>query len=145
MANRRRGHRDRHGRGLRSALAPQGVPLARSPSEAFDDLVLDAADELEERFAAELAEVEFAVEDVPPRPAEEFEPDVVADGGVPLGRLHRSGLTGNGHPVLVLYRRPIEARSMDQDDRAELVFAVVAELVAELLGKDIDEVDPPVG
>src|SRR5262245_58272391 len=61
----RRG-RDRHGRGLRGRLVPASVPLARTRAEIFDDLVLDAVEALEKRYARELAGVEFAVEDVPP-------------------------------------------------------------------------------
>jgi hypothetical protein len=38
----------------------------RSRAERFDDLVLDAVERLEKQWAAELADVEFAVEDVPP-------------------------------------------------------------------------------
>jgi hypothetical protein len=45
--------------------------------------------------------------------------------------------------VIVIYRRPVEARTADKAERADLVFAVVAELVAELLGRDLDEIDPP--
>ena len=37
-----RRHRDRRGRGLRGALAPASVPLGRSRSQSFDELVLDA-------------------------------------------------------------------------------------------------------
>jgi predicted Zn-dependent protease with MMP-like domain len=124
------------------------VPIARTRSDVFDDLVLDAVDELEERFSGELQDVEFAVEDVPTLPTDgatglEFDPDVVADRGVPMGRLHRSGLGSIHKPVIVLYRRPIEARAWDREDRADLVFAVVSELVAELFGKDVDDVNPP--
>ena len=42
-------------------LAPAAVPLSRTRSEAFDDLVLDAVEELEEHWSAELTGVEFAV------------------------------------------------------------------------------------
>ena len=45
-------------------------------------------------------------------------------------------------PTIVVYRRPVEARARDGEDRADLVFMVVAELVAELLGRDVDEIDP---
>ena len=45
--------------------------------------------------------------------------------------------------MIVVYRRPVEARARDGEDRADLVFMVVAELVAELLGRDVDEIDPP--
>ena len=132
--------RDRRGRGLRGALAPRAVPLTRAPSEAFDDLVLDAIEELEVHWAAELSAVEFAVQDVPPETEKAYDPLVIADRGVPLGRLDR---TASGAPLVVIYRRPLEARATDRQDRGDLVFSVVAELVAEALGKDLDDLDPP--
>ena len=58
--------RDRHGRGLRGLLVPPEIPLYRSRSERFDDLVLMAVTQLEPRWEAELAGVEFAVEEIPP-------------------------------------------------------------------------------
>jgi predicted Zn-dependent protease with MMP-like domain len=130
---------------VRGGLAPRGIPLHRSRSEAFDDLVLDAVDELEEHWAAELGAVEFAVEDVPQRgemDSAEFDSDAIADRGIPLGRLYRDGIGPITAPVVMIYRRPIEARAMDRDDCADLVFMVVAELAAQLLGKDVDEIDP---
>jgi hypothetical protein len=95
-------------------------------------------EDLESRFGADLSGLEFSVEQVPPREAgSEFGPDVVMDRGVPLGRLYREGLPGAPEPVIVLYRRPVEARARDQADRGEVVFAVVAELAAEYLGRDL--------
>jgi hypothetical protein len=142
----RRRRRDRHGRGLRGTLAPPQLPLSRSRSEIFDDLVLDAVEDLELHWASELSGVEFAVEEVPPdTPDAALSADVVSDRGVALGRVHREGIDGGGgprRPVLVVYRRPVEARTADEEDRAELVFTVVAELVAQLLGRDVDEIDP---
>lgn len=137
--------RDRRGRGLRGVLAPRAVPRQRTRGEQFDDLVLDAVEELEARWAAELEGVEFAVEDVPaltPGASVEFDPEVIVDRGVPLGRLLRGGVPGTPAPTIVIYRRPVEARAHDSEDRADLVFMVVAELVAELLGRDLDEIDP---
>jgi predicted Zn-dependent protease with MMP-like domain len=141
--------RDRRGRGLRGELAPAGIPLARTRSEEFDDLILDAVEDLERSWAAELADVEFAVEDVPSVAANsaiaaELDPEVIDDHGVPLGRLVRGATTGARpvHPLIVIYRRPLESRAADREDRADLVFSVVAELVAEALGKDVDEIDP---
>src|SRR6202012_2579877 len=83
--------RDRRGRGLRGTLAPAVVPVSRTRSEIFDDLVLDAVEEIEEHWATDLAGVEFAVEDVPPASAAtgvDFDPEVVVDRGIALGRLH---------------------------------------------------------
>jgi hypothetical protein len=136
--------RDRRGRGVRGHLAPMDVPLHRTRSEAFDDLVMDAVDEIEEHWSAELAGLEFAVEDVPPAGQDaEFDSDAVLDRGVALGRLYRKGLPEIAQPVIVVYRRPIEARAVDHDDRADLVFMVVVDLTAEFLGRDVDEIDPP--
>jgi predicted Zn-dependent protease with MMP-like domain len=134
--------RDRRGRGIRGHLAPADVPLHRTRGEEFDDLVMDAVEELDEHWAAELAALEFAVEDVPPpNPDTGFESDVVVDRGVPLGRLYRQGLPEIDQPLIVVYRRPIEARAADIEDRADLVFMVVVDLAAEFLGKDLDDLD----
>ena len=131
-------HRDRHGRGMRGPLAPPQVPLAASRAEAFDDLVRDAADRLERRWP-QLADVEFAVQEVP-------SPQDVqgADGGsVPLGRLVGAD---KGRPSrIVVYRRPVEIRAKNRDERALLVHEVVVEQVAELLGLSPENVDPKYG
>jgi hypothetical protein len=122
------------------------VPRSRSRSERFDDFILDAVEEIEAHWTAELDGVEFAVEDVPsvlPTDMDEFDPAFVVDRGVPLGRLLRQGIAETSAPTIVIFRRPIEARAADGEDRADLVFMIVAELVAELLGRDVDEIDPP--
>ena len=123
-------------------LVPPTVPLARSRAEQFDDLVLDAVEHLERHWSGELADVEFAVEDVPPE-LPEYDTDVLEDGSVPLARLLPADVRRRTAPRIVLYRRPLEARSLDSEDLAELVHDVVVEQVASLLGKDPDEVDPP--
>lgn len=156
------GRRDRRGRGLRGPLAPRDlalagrtvrVPLARTRGERFDELVLDAVEQLEHRWARELDGVEFAVEDVPAVPAGSdpaLDDDVVVDqtagGAVPLGRLLPGALDARGRhtaPRIVVYRRPLEARAADRLDLAELVHDVVVDTVARLLQLDPDDVDPP--
>lgn len=121
------------------------VPASQTRGERFDDLVLDAVEQLEERWGSQLEEVEFAVEDVPPvRTLEPYDADVVLDetsgGAVPLGRLLPGG--GGQAPRVVVYRRPLEARAVDRLDLAELVHDVVVDQVARLLHLDPDEVDP---
>jgi predicted Zn-dependent protease with MMP-like domain len=159
---RRSRRRDRHGRGLRGQLVPPTVslggrvlrvPAAQTRGERFDDLVLDAVENLEQRWARELEGVEFAVEDVPAVPLEgdlPYDEDVVTDdtGGaaVPLGRLLPAALDARGRPTaprVVVYRRPLEARAADRHDLADLVHDVVVDQVARLLHLDPDEVDPP--
>lgn len=135
----RRGHRDRHGRGLRGRLVPATVPLARTKAELFDDLVLDTIEALERRYAKELAGVEFAVEEVPPD-LNVYDSDVLEDGEVPLARL-LPGRPGRQAvpPRIVLYRRPLEFRAYDREDLADLIHDVVIEQVANMLGVDPEE------
>jgi predicted Zn-dependent protease with MMP-like domain len=135
--------RDRHGRGLRGPLAPAGSPLNRTRAERFDDLVLQAVAQLEPRWEAELAEIEFAVEEVPAAdaPADDPEP-------VPLARLD-PGSANSGDPArparpprIVLYRRPLLARADGEDELSDLVLDVVIVEFARLLGLDPQAVDP---
>lgn len=133
----RRGtRRDRHGRGLRGSLVPTDVPLARTRSEVFDDLVLDAVEHLDERWGTQLADVEFAVEDVPPLPERHIGDRLV----VPLARVLPP--SGRRSARILLYRRPLEARASDRDELGDIVHDIVVEQVAELLGLEPETVDP---
>ncbi|MET9880180.1 metallopeptidase family protein [Actinacidiphila glaucinigra] len=140
----RQRRRDRHGRGMRGPIAPPQVPLARTRADAFDDLVRDAADRLERRWP-QLADVEFAVQEVPwpPNGADGAAADGRFDDGVPLGRL-LGGQKGDPHRIVV-YRRPVEIRAKSREERALLVHDVVVEQVAELLGLSPENVDPRYG
>jgi predicted Zn-dependent protease with MMP-like domain len=135
--------RDRHGRGLRGLLVPPDVPLYRSRSERFDDLVLMAVSQLEPRWESELSGVEFAVEEIPPTDVASDDPEPV-----PLARLEPgSPDTGRpDHPArparIVLYRRPLMARAEGEEELGELVLDVVVEEFARLLGLDPQVVDP---
>jgi predicted Zn-dependent protease with MMP-like domain len=136
--------RDRHGRGLRGRLVPPSVPLYRSRAEQFDDLVLEAVARLEPRWESELSDVEFAVQEVP-------DADSIGEEGVPLARIVRGSpdtsdpsrpATG---PRIVLFRRPLLARADDEEELSELVFDVVVEEFAEILGVDPETIDPGYG
>lgn len=138
--------RDRHGRGLRGRLVPPGVPLYRSRSQQFDDLVLEAVARLESRWETELADVEFAVQEVPDADA-----DAGGEDGVPLARIVRGSpdTSDPGNPAtgprIVLFRRPLLARAEDEDELSELIFDVVVEEFAEILGVDPEVIDPGYG
>ena len=126
--------RDRHGRGLRGPLAPRGVPLARTRAQRFEDLVIEAVTRLEGRWEAQLSAIEFAVEEVPPRPLPgDFDP-------VPLSRLHPA--EPGRQARIVVYRRPVQARAEGEDELAALVSDIVVEEFARLLGMDPEDVDP---
>jgi Zincin-like metallopeptidase len=135
--------RDRHGRGLRGLLVPPEVPLYGSRSEHFDDLVLLAVSQLEPRWEAELAGVEFGVEEIPPAEPASDDPEPV-----PLARTEPPTADADGlaEPArIVLYRRPLMARAEDEDELSELVFDVVVEEFAEILGVDPEIIDPGYG
>jgi predicted Zn-dependent protease with MMP-like domain len=120
---------------MRGQLLPRTVPAWRSRADRFDDLVLDAVEHLESRWARELEGAEFAVEDVPPS-----DPSPWEHGEVPLGRFFPSD--GTLPPRIVVYRRPVETRASDPRDIGELAQSVVVEQVAHLLNLTPEEVDP---
>lgn len=130
--------RDRHGRGLRGPLLPRELPAYRSRRDRFDDRVLDAVERLEQRWAPQLEDVEFAVEDIPPSDPAPWE-----HGEVPLGRFFPA--QGELPARVVVYRRPVESRAVDAQDVATLVQDVVVEQVAHLLGLTPEQVDPGYG
>lgn len=86
-----------------------------------------------ERRWPQLAEVEFLVREVP----------TAQDETVPLGS---SSPAGKGLPArITVYRRPVEIRTKNRDERALLVHEVVVEQVADLLGLSPESVDPRYG
>jgi Zincin-like metallopeptidase len=104
--------------------------------------VLEAVGRLEPRWENELSGVEFAVQEVPE--ADELGEDT----DVPLARIvpGSPGIGDPEHPAsparIVLYRRPLLARADDEEELSELVFSVVVEELAELLGMDPEDIDP---
>lgn len=116
---------------MRGPLARPRVPAMVSRSERFDALVLEAVERIEHRLGRDLSQIEVAVEDVPPSDPAPWE------GRAPLGR---SFPVEGRHPArAVIYRRPVEARAIDEDDLAELVVEVTAEQFASLLGLNPDD------
>jgi predicted Zn-dependent protease with MMP-like domain len=106
-------------------------------------MVLDAVARLEPRWEAELTGVEFAVQEVP-------EAEELVDDSVPLP-LARTvpGSPESGNPArpatparIVVYRRPLMARSESDAELSDLVFDVIVEELAAFLGLDPDSVDP---
>ncbi|HEX8759976.1 MAG TPA: metallopeptidase family protein [Pseudonocardiaceae bacterium] len=146
-----RKRRDRRGRGVRGLLFPATLPAARSRSERFDAIVLDALEPIDERWHTELERLDVAVDEVPEitdcDPATvTWGSDVVEDGKVPLARLIPAGVDRTGLPTrarIVLYRRPLENRAQGGGDLSDLVHEVLVEQVASYLGVDPDLIDGP--
>jgi hypothetical protein len=141
--------RDRRGRGLRTPLLPDNLPASRTRAEQFDQAVLEAVADLELQWPGRLDALEFAVDEVPIVPADGPElpaPEVVLDGGVPLSRFMPPGIDGRGRQTkarVVVYRRPLEARSTDSGDLTDLVAEVLGEQLSAVLGDPgTDGVEP---
>ncbi|WP_407703473.1 metallopeptidase family protein [Streptomyces triticirhizae] len=129
-------HRDRHGRGMRGPVAPPQVPLALTRADTFDSLVHDSAERLRRRLP-QLDGVDFVVREVPVLRG------ASVDGAVPLGGVVRA--SRGRRDRIVVYRRPVELRSRNRDECAQLVHEVVVEQAAELLGLAPESVDPGYG
>lgn len=114
-----------------------------SPTQRFDNLVLDAVEHVEARWREELKGVDFAVEEVPPLDEDVAVEDEIESAGVPLARLLPAAR--GTPPRIVLYRRPLELRAVDREDLEDLVHDIVVEEVAHFLGLDPETVDPGFG
>jgi predicted Zn-dependent protease with MMP-like domain len=136
----RRRTRDRHDRGLRgpafgdTPLAPGGVPARRTGAERFDDLALRVMRAVVGRWAAQLGDLDLAVEEVP------VITSAWTAGTVPLASyVARSGQVP---PRLVLFRRPLEHRVDSAFELEGLLLTVIVEQVAEILGLPAEDVHP---
>lgn len=130
--------RDRHGRGLRGPLLPPRLPGAHSRSQVFDDFLVEISDALSLRWGAEVAGIEFLVDDVPG-------PEILARAPRPLPLAQLYPARGATPTRIVVFRRPIEESSVSQADMAALINDVVVEQVAKVLGMAPEQVDPHYG
>jgi hypothetical protein len=80
----------------------------------------------------EVPDEEITGEEIVPVPLARIDPGEMGPGDV----------AGSRSPRIVLYRRPLLARADDEDELSELIFDVVVEELAELLGLDPDSIDP---
>lgn len=111
------------------------APGARTRSETFDELVLDAVERVERRLTAGLGNIEVAVELVPPSDPAPWEPQEP-----PMSRLFPAD---HDLPArIVLYRRPIETKVPDRRDLPAVVNDIVVEQLAGALGVEPTLLDP---
>lgn len=140
--------RDRHGRGVRGPLLPVAVPRYRTRSTAFDQAVLEAYAPLQQRFFDQLTGVDLAVDTIPRmrlRPDMLMPDEIFADGPVPLGRVLQAGFDRAGNPTrarIVLFRMPIEQRTTNAIELAELLDTILTALVAHYLNLDPRDINP---
>ena len=124
-------NRDRHGRGIRGLLIPAHLPIHESRDAFFAHQVAEAVADLDSRLGDQLRHVSFGFQEIPSAADVAF-----ANGQIPLGRLVKS------NPVsIVIFQRPIEARSADSQMCIRIIRDVLAEYVALYLGLEPYQVD----
>lgn len=128
----RLGYRDRHGRGMRSAVTGPHLPMLRTRLTFFDMCVASSVEYLRALWPEELAGVRVEVASLPPG---EPGPDGV-DRWLVDTRSRR----------VVLFRVPIQRLAiLHRDDdwhRRSYIESCVFRAVAELLGKDPWDIAP---
>src|SRR3990170_7151265 len=122
----RGGWRDRHGRGIRSAVTGPHLPLLRTRADVFESTVAATAEYLKDLWPDELARVSFEIAGLP----SELSSRRGVDRWLVIAPERR----------VILFRLPIErlAKLHRADDlhRRMLIESCVFRAVAELLGKD---------
>jgi hypothetical protein len=128
----RSGRRDRHGRGIRSAVTGPVLEPIRTRADFFDSCVASAVEYVQDEWPDELSGVSFEV------------------AGVPRGEPGPTGVdrwrVSPRERRVVLYRLPIERLAhLHKDDewhRRSFIESCVFRAVAELLGKDPWDIAP---
>lgn len=117
--------------GLSAATGGPAFPGSRA--ERFDELVLALVGHLERRWSAVWGSVEFGVEEIPLIPVDWSD-------DVPLATLVPA--VGDTPARIVVFRRPVERRASGRAETSALVLGLLVERVAELLGREPQEIDP---
>lgn len=108
--------------------------MSEPRSRDFDSVVTDLVGRLQRCWPTELADVEFGVEETPWLD-DDWHPD-----RVPLATLARAR---SGSPTrIVVFRWPVRRRARGSQEERRLVLDALVEQVADLLGRDPDEIDP---
>lgn len=108
-----------------------------SRADRFDELVLETAQRYRELLGRRWADIELAVDDVPPDDPAPWE------DGPALARLFPAE-GGQPHRIVV-YRRPVETLAEREGDLLGVVELVVARQVAQVLGVAVEDIDPDLG
>jgi len=114
------------------------VRLRPSRTEVFRDCVEESIERIEHACPDALRGVDVGVEAVP-SPAAMWQ-GMIDHDSIPLAGAMNAD---DGQPArLVLFERPIERRTVDQDELAALVHHTLVEQLASLTGRSPLDIDP---
>lgn len=130
--------RNRHGRGRRGPLLDARLPGARTREEHFEDLLIESAERLADRWGARVTAIDFRLMLVPN--AKVLAKTQATGSRIPWAT-NRSGRPGRPERITV-YRRPIEEASTSPAELPEIVHMAVIEQLADLWAMDPQEIDP---
>ncbi|MFL4473431.1 metallopeptidase family protein [Paeniglutamicibacter sp. MACA_103] len=134
--------RNRHGRGRRGPMIMAPLPGARTRSERFEDLIVESAERLADRWGDRVTSIDFRIMLVPN--AKVLARAQAAGTRVPWAT-NRSARPGRPDRI-TLYRRPIEEACVRGPELLpELVHMSIVEQLADLWAMDPQSIDPEYG
>lgn len=130
--------RNRHGRGRRGPILDALLPGARTREEFFEDLLIESAERLADRWGERVTAVDFRLMLVP---TSKVLTRVAAEGSRVPWATSRSARPGRPERI-TLYRRPLEQAAHVPAELPELVHMAVVEQLADLWAMDPQSIDP---
>lgn len=130
--------RNRHGRGRRGPILDARLPGARTREEFFEDLLIESAERLADRWGSRVTAIDFRLMLVP---SAKVLARVAAEGSKIPWATNRSGRPGRPERITV-YRRPLEQAAQVPAELPELVHMAVIEQLADLWAMDPQDIDP---
>ena len=130
--------RNRHGRGRRGPILDSLLPGARTREEFFEDLLIESAERLADRWGNRVTAIDFRLMLVP---TAKVLTRVAAEGKRVPWATSRSARPGRPERI-TLYRRVLEQAAQVPAELPELVHMAVVEQLADLWAMDPQSIDP---
>ena len=134
--------RNRHGRGRRGGVMPPPLPGAKTRAERFEDLLIESAERLADRWGDRVSSIDFRIMMVPSTKV--LQQAQNAGSRVPWAT-NRSARPQRTERI-TLYRRTIEQACVHSADLLpELIHISIVEQLADMWAMDPQAIDPEYG